>query len=263
MRCLDYLVLCDEVEAIGYRHGDLDHTFRLWSTNEIIPSELGYPLPGLKHQMSRFARVDLHKLLISKLPPGSVHLKKKVVAVETPHDGDVRVSFADGTSWTGDAVVGADGIRSAVRQHFVPDYELDHGQLLALREVFPRSLLDGIDDVPLGSCHYMGPDLGFFFSPISKCLALPLSVLPDSTNLPPLCHTSTAYKPGSVNLFHLGAQIRASLAWPRPLLLFASPAHEQTKTASPSSRTSRSTFFPPHTPTTRSATGPSPPMSLC
>lgn len=171
MRVLDLLGLSDDIEEIGYRHeGDTyhDHTFRLWSTNEVLPTNLYYDLPNLrKHQMSRFSRVALHNLLVSKLPTGSVNLSKRVKRVQTVEGGDVIVDFEDGSRWTGDLVIGADGIKSATRQSFYPEYKLLPGRGVALREVFPISLLEGVPDLPKESVHYVGPDVGFFYSPLS------------------------------------------------------------------------------------------------
>src|SRR5207245_9138418 len=48
------------------------------------------------------------------LPAGTVHLDTRLVALETGPDG-VRVETESGQTFAGDVLVGADGIRSAVR----------------------------------------------------------------------------------------------------------------------------------------------------
>jgi 2-polyprenyl-6-methoxyphenol hydroxylase-like FAD-dependent oxidoreductase len=118
--------------------------------------------------MARFYRVHLHEFLISQIPAERLHLNKRVVGVNTLEDG-VRVTFQDGSEWIGDAVIAADGIHSAVRQAFYPDYKLLTGDHVTLREVFPTNRLEGIEGIPKESCHYPGPDRGMFISYLSEC----------------------------------------------------------------------------------------------
>jgi salicylate hydroxylase len=59
-------------------------------------------------------RSDLHRLLSEAVPEASIHLRKRVRSVES-RSGTVGLSFEGGSSAEADVVVGADGIRSAVR----------------------------------------------------------------------------------------------------------------------------------------------------
>jgi salicylate hydroxylase len=60
-------------------------------------------------------RADLHKMLMSLVPAKHIHLDRRCVGATT--DGGVAVaSFADGSAVEADAVIGADGIKSAVRE---------------------------------------------------------------------------------------------------------------------------------------------------
>ena len=59
-------------------------------------------------------------------------LGKRLVRVEQDADG-VTALFADGTSERGDLLVGADGIRSAVRAQFLPDVEPHYAGYVAWR----------------------------------------------------------------------------------------------------------------------------------
>lgn len=62
-----------------------------------------------------FARPEFYQLLLSKVPAERIHYNKKVVSVIQTKD-DVTISCADGTSYNGDILVGADGAYSGVRQ---------------------------------------------------------------------------------------------------------------------------------------------------
>ncbi|KAG0023643.1 hypothetical protein BGZ81_008052, partial [Podila clonocystis] len=63
-----------------------------------------------------FARPDLHKLLWRHIPRENIHLGKKIVNYDDDSEG-VLVRCADGSSYRGHILVGADGAYSAVRQH--------------------------------------------------------------------------------------------------------------------------------------------------
>ncbi|WP_336952838.1 FAD-dependent monooxygenase [Sphingobium aromaticivastans] len=63
-------------------------------------------------------RADMHALLAARfeeLAPGRLHLGKRLIDFRDV-TGPVEMHFADGSSAQGDMLIGADGIRSAVRQ---------------------------------------------------------------------------------------------------------------------------------------------------
>ena len=72
------------------------------------------------HGMHAVSRVTLRRLLLAGLDE-VVHFDKAFVRYEQSNDGKVTAFFADGTSATGDVLVGADGARSRVRQQFLPN----------------------------------------------------------------------------------------------------------------------------------------------
>jgi 2-polyprenyl-6-methoxyphenol hydroxylase-like FAD-dependent oxidoreductase len=53
--------------------------------------------------------------LLAKIPPEKIHFSKKVLSLEQNKEG-VMIRCADGTTYHGDILVGADGAYSGVRQ---------------------------------------------------------------------------------------------------------------------------------------------------
>jgi salicylate hydroxylase/6-hydroxynicotinate 3-monooxygenase len=92
-------------------------------------------------------RADLHDALASVLPPEIIHLSKKLTGLEQ-NGGPVTLKFADGTTATADAVIGADGVHSLVRDIIVgPDAPVHKGRI-AYRAVYESRLLNGFDIGP-------------------------------------------------------------------------------------------------------------------
>src|SRR5436305_9295578 len=89
-------------------------------------------------------RGDLHDALASVLPADIIHLGKKLVGLDQA-GGQVALTFADATKASADAVIGADGVHSVVRDIIVgPDAPIHKGRI-AYRAVFPAALMNGKD----------------------------------------------------------------------------------------------------------------------
>jgi salicylate hydroxylase/6-hydroxynicotinate 3-monooxygenase len=89
-------------------------------------------------------RADLHDALASAVPPEIVHLGKKLVGIDQSA-GQITLRFEDGTGAKADAVIGADGVHSIVRDIVVgPDAPIHKGRI-AYRAVFPAKLMGGFD----------------------------------------------------------------------------------------------------------------------
>src|SRR6202165_1994074 len=89
-------------------------------------------------------RADLHEALASVVPEEIIHLDKKLAGVEQGA-GQVTLVFADGTRAQADAVIGADGVHSVVRELIIGPDEPIHKGRIAYRAIFPSSLLNGMD----------------------------------------------------------------------------------------------------------------------
>ena len=80
---------------------------------EAISQRFGFP-PAFVH------RADLQAALASRFGDEAVYLGADVKEFEQRGDG-VQVALADGRNFTGDLLVGADGLRSAVRRKLLAD----------------------------------------------------------------------------------------------------------------------------------------------
>ncbi len=92
-------------------------------------------------------RGDLHAALASAVPVECVRLGHRLVGLDETNDG-VRLTFADGTTAVADAVTGADGIHSTVKDVLFGTSPLNYTGRIAYRTTFPAALLNGhiIDD---------------------------------------------------------------------------------------------------------------------
>jgi 2-polyprenyl-6-methoxyphenol hydroxylase-like FAD-dependent oxidoreductase len=117
------------------------HLNRVWDTGE-VKRELPMPESLYGAPFLCMHRADLHDALLSVLPSDIIHLNKKLVGLDQSGKG-VTLSFADGSKAEHDAVVGADGVHSLVRDIIIgPDAPLHKGRI-AYRAVFDASLMNG------------------------------------------------------------------------------------------------------------------------
>jgi 2-polyprenyl-6-methoxyphenol hydroxylase-like FAD-dependent oxidoreductase len=86
--------------------------------------------------MSAWSR--LYRALRSALPAQDCRLGKKLLRIEQDTDSVIAI-FEDGTSERGDLLVGADGIRSAVREQFLPQAQPVYAGYVAWRAVLDEA----------------------------------------------------------------------------------------------------------------------------
>jgi salicylate hydroxylase/6-hydroxynicotinate 3-monooxygenase len=119
------------------------HLNRAWDTGEVM-RELPMPESLFGAPYLCMHRGDLHEALASVVPAESVHLGKKLFGLDQ-RGAQVTLSFEDGTTARADAVVGADGVHSLVRDLIIgPDAPVHKGRI-AYRAVFPSALMGGRD----------------------------------------------------------------------------------------------------------------------
>jgi 2-polyprenyl-6-methoxyphenol hydroxylase-like FAD-dependent oxidoreductase len=122
------------------------HLNRVWDTGEVT-RELPMPESLYGAPYLCMHRADLHEALLSALPAGTIHHNRRLVGLDQAA-GSVALTFADGSKATADAVIGADGVHSVVRDIVVgPDAPVHKG-CIAYRAVFPTELMSGLDIGP-------------------------------------------------------------------------------------------------------------------
>src|ERR1700722_1754983 len=144
MKVLRRIGVEEKVLATSFR--PYSHLNRKWDTGEVM-RELPMPESLFGAPYLCMHRADLHNALAAVVPEEIVHLDKKLVGLEQ-NSGQVTLAFADGTRAHADAVVGADGVHSVVRDIiFGPDTPIHKGRI-AYRAIFPSALLNGRDIGP-------------------------------------------------------------------------------------------------------------------
>jgi 6-hydroxynicotinate 3-monooxygenase len=89
-------------------------------------------------------RADLHRVMCDTVPLDKIAFNKKLVGVD-PAGSQTRLGFADGTHVLADAVVGADGVHSVIREHLLGPEKPTYTGHVAYRSVFPAALLGGLE----------------------------------------------------------------------------------------------------------------------
>lgn len=141
MKVLRGIGVEDRLKQIAF--APYSHLNRLGDTGEII-RELPMPEDLYNAPYLCMHRADLHDALASVLPSEIIHLNKKLTGLDQSAN-QVTLSFTDGSRATADAVVGADGVHSVVRDIIVgPDAPIHKGRI-AYRAVFPAHLMGGFD----------------------------------------------------------------------------------------------------------------------
>jgi salicylate hydroxylase/6-hydroxynicotinate 3-monooxygenase len=119
------------------------HLNREWNTGKVM-RELPMPESLFGAPYLCMHRADLHEALAAVVPEEVIHLDKKLTGLEQGA-GQVTLAFADGTRAQADAVIGADGVHSVVRDLIIGPDEPIHKGRIAYRAIFPSSSLNGMD----------------------------------------------------------------------------------------------------------------------
>jgi 6-hydroxynicotinate 3-monooxygenase len=109
-------------------------------------------------------RGDLHEALLSTVPANLIAFGKTLVGIER-RGGAFRLRFGDGSDAVADAVIGADGVHSTVRQCLLGPEKPRFTGRVAHRTVFPSSLMSGY---LVDTCtKWWGPDRHIVIYPVN------------------------------------------------------------------------------------------------
>jgi 6-hydroxynicotinate 3-monooxygenase len=89
-------------------------------------------------------RGDLHAILERAVAANTIAFNHRLIGLEERDDG-VRLSFANGARVDADVVIGADGIRSKVREYLLDDEPPRFVGAVAHRAIFPTERLGGFE----------------------------------------------------------------------------------------------------------------------
>ena len=101
-------------------------------------------------------RADLQRVLSDAHGGAGLHLGHRLVDL-VDRGGSIRLEFADGRSAEADLVVGADGVRSAVRRFVTGGEDAVYSGTSAFRGIVPVEKLPSLPD-PQAIQFWMGPD---------------------------------------------------------------------------------------------------------
>lgn len=133
------------------------------------------------HTTISIHRANLVRVLADALPADALHLGKRTTDF-AEEGGRVAVRFEDGTQAEGELLVAADGIRSAVREHFFPGGRLRYSGQTCYRGVagldLPAALAHTCQEVWGGDARMgfsaLGPGQVYWFAPVTAPAGSPL-----------------------------------------------------------------------------------------
>lgn len=143
VKVLHHLGLKEELEAVSVRPKAFE--FKLFNTGELLHT---VPLAEQHLEMHgapyyHIHRTDIHRILADRvlaLDPDCVYLNAEATSFEERNDG-VTLKLADGRRIEGDIIIGADGIKSAIRDQIVGKIPPDFTGQVAWRATVPAERL--------------------------------------------------------------------------------------------------------------------------
>ena len=143
VKVLYALGLREALDRVGVK--PRDYEFRRFDTGELLHKIAFAGAHEAKHGTPYYHlhRADFHQIMVDKvraMDPGCIALNAKVVGFTESGRG-VSVRLADGTQVSGDVLVGADGIRSTVRQAIAGETPARYTGYVAWRVMVPRKKL--------------------------------------------------------------------------------------------------------------------------
>jgi salicylate hydroxylase len=142
MRALHQLGAADHIRATGVRGEKVVH-LDLASGAELESLPFGPTARSYGEDLYNSHRADLLDALIDRLDGADVKVASRVVGFRQDEAG-VEVTLEGGEELTGDFLVGADGLKSAVRAQLFGAEEPQYTGVAAWRALLPRDRADGV-----------------------------------------------------------------------------------------------------------------------
>ncbi|RAH73788.1 FAD/NAD(P)-binding domain-containing protein [Aspergillus aculeatinus CBS 121060] len=125
-------------------------------TGELLLSTGQEETPARYHQ-ARTLRTVLQKALLRSVDRSRLRLSSRLIEIVEMSTGALTLRFEDGHEDEVDLLVGADGIRSTVRQFAYPDYRLRYTGTTAYRALADASDILSIPGFPDANTFWHGP----------------------------------------------------------------------------------------------------------
>jgi 6-hydroxynicotinate 3-monooxygenase len=140
-KVLRRLGLEDGLIAAGIK--SRSYVSRAWDTGEIM-AEFVFDTESERRYGGAYVHIhrgDLHAVLERGVAPGTIAFDHQLVDLRQTNDS-MRLLFADGTAAEADIVIGADGIRSKVREFLLGGEPPQFVGAVAYRAIFPAHRLN-------------------------------------------------------------------------------------------------------------------------
>jgi 6-hydroxynicotinate 3-monooxygenase len=141
-KVLRRLGLEDGLIAAGIK--SQSYVSRAWDTGEVM-AEFVFDAASEKHYGGPYVHIhrgDLHAVLERGVAPGTIAFDNQLVDLQDKN-GSMHLVFANGATAEADIVVGADGIRSKVREFLLGPEPPQFVGAVAYRAIFPAERLNG------------------------------------------------------------------------------------------------------------------------
>lgn len=140
-------------EATGkeIRLWNTGETWKLFDLGKVSIERYGFPY----FTVFRPDLLDVLARAVRRLKADAIHLGRKCVGF-TQTDGEVRLDLEDGTTATGDALIGADGVHSPIRQTLFGADKPQFSGIIAWRGIIPMERLPARMERRVG-VNWIGP----------------------------------------------------------------------------------------------------------